>query len=198
LEVRPEPIGFVAMNNPLRILQTLDKNLTKPADITIFGRAAIALGYARSPDSFSATKDVDAILPFTWLSAPDENVDFWLAQQHTNEELEPEGLYITHLFREQEIILTPEWLSQRVQILLGLTKLTVFRPATADLILTKMMRGDETDLNDIRFLLEREPIAPANLATTFAKARIPELPEIRVLFETAKSKVLEIARCLQN
>lgn len=28
------------MNNPLRILQTLDRHLTAPAELTLFGRAA--------------------------------------------------------------------------------------------------------------------------------------------------------------
>jgi hypothetical protein len=32
------------MNNPLRILQALDRHLTGPAEITLFGRAALALG----------------------------------------------------------------------------------------------------------------------------------------------------------
>lgn len=37
------------MNNPLRILQTLDRHLTAPAEITLFGRAALALGYTKHP-----------------------------------------------------------------------------------------------------------------------------------------------------
>jgi hypothetical protein len=32
------------MNTPLRILQALDRHLTGPAEITLFGRAALALG----------------------------------------------------------------------------------------------------------------------------------------------------------
>ena len=83
------------MNNPLRILQTLDRHLSAPAEITRFGRAALALGYAARPAAFAATLDVDAILPRAWLEAADENVDFWMAQQRTNAELEPDGLYLT-------------------------------------------------------------------------------------------------------
>jgi hypothetical protein len=49
---------------------------------------------------------VDAILPLAWLAAEEQNLDFWEAQQRTNVELEPEGLYMTHLFRELEVILT--------------------------------------------------------------------------------------------
>ena len=66
------------MNNPLRILQTLDRHLSAAAEITLFGRAALALGYAASPTAFAATHDVDAILPLAWLDAADENVDFIL------------------------------------------------------------------------------------------------------------------------
>ena len=51
------------MNNPLRILQTLDRHLAASAEITLFGRAALALGYAGSPAAFAATHDVDAVLP---------------------------------------------------------------------------------------------------------------------------------------
>jgi hypothetical protein len=79
------------MNNPLRILQTLDRHLTAPAELTLFGRAALALGYSNSPAAFAATHDVDAILPMAWLDAHDRNPDFWEAQQRTNAELEPEG-----------------------------------------------------------------------------------------------------------
>ena len=98
------------MNNPLHILQTLDRHLTASAEITLFGRAALALGYAGSPATFATTHDVDAILSLAWLAAEDQNLDFWQAQQQTNAELESEGLYITHLFREVEVIITPDWL----------------------------------------------------------------------------------------
>lgn len=94
------------MSNPLRILQTLDCHPAAGAEITIFGRAALALGYPASPAAFAATHDVDAILPLVWLGAAGENLDFWEAQQQTNAELEPDGLYLTHLFRESEVILT--------------------------------------------------------------------------------------------
>jgi hypothetical protein len=132
-----------------------------------------------------------------WLAAKDGNQDFWQAQQKTNTELEPEGLYITHLFRESEIILTPDWLAGRVPLALGLTRLNVFRPSTLDLALTKMMRGDENDLADIRFLLSREPRTAEQLRAAFTLARVPDVPEIRELFLAAQPKVLEIARTIR-
>jgi hypothetical protein len=188
--VHRSQIGSVAMNNPLYILQTLDRHLTKPTEITIFGRAALALGFPNSPAAFATTQDVDAILPLSWLAAGDENLDFWQAQQKTNAELEPSGLYITHLFRELEIILTPDWLTRRIRVALKLQKLTVFRPATLDLILTKMARGDENDLADIRFLLAQEKISVAALQAAFAQARVPDVPELRELFSKAQPQVL--------
>ena len=181
------------MNSPLRILQTLDRHLTAPAELTLFGRAALALGYPASPAAFAATHDVDAILPLAWLAAEDANLDFWEAQQRTNAELEPEGLYLTHLFRELEVILTPDWLSRRVRIPLELQRLTVFRPATLDLILTKMARGDDNDLADIGFLLTREPLSADQLRAAFARARVPDIPETQALFLTAQPKVLALA-----
>jgi hypothetical protein len=184
------------MNNPLHILQTLDRHLTKPAEITIFGRAALALGFPNSPAAFATTHDVDAILPLSWLAAEDENMDFWQAQQKTNAELEPSGLYITHLFRELEIILTPDWLTHRVRVPLELRKLTVFRPATLDLILTKMARGDENDLTDIRFLLQQEAIPADHLRAAFTRARVPDVAEVQELFQTAQPKVLTVAKTL--
>ena len=182
------------MNNPLHILQTLDRHLSAPAEITLFGRAALALGFPNSPTAFATTKDVDAILPLSWLEAEDQNQDFWQAQQKTNAELEPSGLYITHLFRELEIILTPDWLTRRVRVPLELPKLTVFRPATLDLILTKMARGDENDLTDIRFLLQQESLSAEQLRTAFAQTRVPDVPEIRELFRAAQSKVLLLSQ----
>lgn len=186
-------IGCVAMNNPLRILQTLDRHLTQPVEMTVFGRAALALGYPGSPAAFYATHDVDAILPLAWLAAEDDNADFWQAQQSTNAELQPEGLYLTHLFRELEIILTPDWLKARVRMTGSFQRLTLFRPSTLDLILTKMARGDENDLNDIHFLLAQEPVTVDVLREAFNRARVPDVPEIRELFLAAQPKVLALA-----
>jgi len=85
------------MSNPLRILQKLNSHLTAPAEITLFGRAALALGYPTAPTRFHSTQDVDGILPMNWLEPPEAQEDFWNAVQKTNSELEADGLYLTHL-----------------------------------------------------------------------------------------------------
>jgi hypothetical protein len=181
------------MTNPERILQAFDRHLTAPAEMTVFGRAALALAFPKAPAAFHSTRDVDAILPFEWLSARDENIDFWLAQQQTNSELSADGLYLTHLFRESEVILQPNWAARRVKLPLHLARLTVYRPAVVDLILTKMARGDEQDLEDIRFLLTQEPLSTRDLREAFARARVPDVPEIQQLFLAAQPKVLSLA-----
>jgi hypothetical protein len=61
------------MNNPERILRTLDSFLREKAELTLFGRAALALGFKNAPAEFEMTHDVDAILSLDWLAAPDEN-----------------------------------------------------------------------------------------------------------------------------
>jgi len=181
------------MSNPLRILQTFDRHLTGPADMTLFGRAALALGFPSAPAGFHNTRDVDAILSFEWLASQDENIDFWLAQQSTNAELSTDGLYLTHLFRESEVIIQPDWPARCVRLSLPLARLAVYRPATVDLVLTKMARGDEQDLADIRFLLSQEPISPRELQASFARARVPDVAEIHQLFVAAQPKVLKVA-----
>lgn len=177
------------MNNPLEILKTLDQNLRQPTELTIFGRAALALGYPSPPLEYGATHDVDGIIPIT-IAEPSE--DFWNAQQATNEALKNSGLYITHLFSELDVILQPDWTSRRVPVPLNLIRLEIFRPATIDLVLTKMARADEQDLADIAFLLKQERITSEMLRQAFHHARIPNVPEIRELFAKAQSKVLNL------
>jgi len=181
------------MSNPLRILRTLDQHLALPAEITLFGRSALALGYSQTPGHFHNTQDVDGILPLAWLQPPDTHEDFWQAVQRTNVELEPDGLYLTHLFRETDVILQEDWLNGRLRLDVGLGKLVVFRPATIDLILTKMARADADDLQDIRFLLQMEPLTQHQLEMAFARARVPNVPEIQDLFDRARPKVLALA-----
>ncbi len=75
----------------------------------------------------------------------------------------------------------------------GLQKLAVFRPATIDLILTKMARADDDDLQDIRFLLQQETLTLDQLEAAFGRARVPDVEEIRELFNRARPKVLALA-----
>jgi hypothetical protein len=55
------------MNNPLFILQSLDRHLDHPVELTLYGRAALALGFPTHESRHETTQDVDAIIPLAQL-----------------------------------------------------------------------------------------------------------------------------------
>jgi hypothetical protein len=176
---------FIAMtSNPLRILQALDRHLHQPFALYVYGRSALALGFPEAPVAFHATMDVDAILPARDILTIEANDDFWRAQELTNAELGDSGLYFTHLFEDRQVILTPDWLSHCVSISTeGLRHLELYRPSTEDLILTKMMRVDPQDREDIGFLLQRADVSQERLKKALATAVIPPVTEIKEAFK---------------
>jgi hypothetical protein len=171
------------MNHPETILRTLDRHLAHPTRIILFGRAALALGFPDAPLAFHATMDVDAILPEIDMHTIEADESFWSALEFTNQELEPTGLYITHLFTDAQVILRPQWLDHLLPVpLSGLRFLNLFRPSTEDLILTKMMRVDPQDRDDIQFLLSQTHLTSASLEQLLSLARIPPIEEIEQAF----------------
>ena len=173
------------MNQPEHILRTLDGHLAKPTRMILYGRAALSLGFPEPLAAFQFTLDVDAILPEVEMRAIEEDHSFWDALELTNAELEPAGLYITHLFPDSQVILRPNWLDLIVPIpLTDLRCLMLFRPSTEDLILTKMMRVDPQDRDDIRFLLGHATLTPGTLDEFLSHARIPPIPELEEAFRT--------------
>lgn len=50
------------MNNAKRILACLDRKLNAHIDLTLYGRAAIVLGFECPPDEYALSRDVDAVL----------------------------------------------------------------------------------------------------------------------------------------
>lgn len=172
------------MNQPEQIVRTLDRHLTQPVRLILYGRAALALGYPASLPAFHATMDVDAILPEIEMAAIEADDSFWEAIEKTNDELEASGLYLTHLFTDSQVILRPDWLDHVVAIPLdGLRHLALARPATVDLILTKMMRVDPQDRDDLGFLLSRSGLDSDGIRDLAGQARVPDIPEIREAFE---------------
>lgn len=167
-------------SNPLRILQTLDKHLAGPFTLYVYGRSALALGYEGAPAEYHATMDVDAILPAGEIGVLEADESFWRAQELTNRELGDSGLYFTHLFEDRQVILTPDWLDRTVELVgFNFTRLKLRRPSTVDLILTKMMRVDPQDREDIRYLLSRAEVTPAGLQAGLNAAKVPPVEEIQ-------------------
>ena len=56
-----------------------------------------------------------------------------------------------------------------------------------------MARADDDDLQDIQFLLRQETLTLDQLETAFGRARVPDVDEIRELFNRARPKVLALA-----
>jgi len=179
------------MNNPRSILEILDSRLTDPTELILYGRAALALGFEEPRADFSSTLDVDAILPLADLPRLEADEVFWTALEETNNELESRGLYMTHLFVEDQVILSEGWYERRVPIeLVSLKSLRLFRPDLGDLILTKMMRVDPQDRDDILFLLDAMEAPEVRLQWYFSKAKVPPIPEIEDAFRENKRWVL--------
>jgi hypothetical protein len=183
------------VNNPLLILQTLDRHLDHPVELTLYGRAALALGFSSHEPRHETTQDVDAIIPMAQLDPLRSDAQFWDACDATNGELSERGLYLTHLFTEADVFLLPDWLGRRVPIPGSFAHLKLLRPAAVDLILTKMMRGaDPEDLSDVEFLLRQEPVTDAELRAAFDRIRLPDIQELRDAFRAAQPKVLALAK----
>lgn len=58
------------------------------------------------------------------------------------------------------------------------SKLRLCRLADADLLLSKMMRYDPADFDDLVFVVERSEFGPDAVADIVEQARIPECEEI--------------------
>ncbi|MSU64119.1 MAG: hypothetical protein EXS31_17290 [Pedosphaera sp.] len=183
------------MINAERILQELDQHLDHTVKLVIYGRAAIALGFDGPPDSVKHSLDVDGIISVSQAPLLRGDSNFWDAQEATNAELDKEGLYITHLFEADQVFLRRDWEQHLLPVARPPVRwLRLFRPATLDLILTKMMRGDDAqDMEDIAFMIGHDRVTEAQIEAAFDQAVIPDLKELRDAFEQAKPRVREIA-----
>jgi hypothetical protein len=184
----------VPVSNPERILRLLDSHLEKETRIVLFGRSALALGYGELGAQFGKTLDVDAILPAVEMGKIEADVQFWKAIELTNKSLMPEGLYVSHLFTDEQVAITPNWLEKIVPIEIGgLKHLKLFRPSAIDLILTKMMRNDRQDIGDISFILAQERVDGTELDKAFASARPLDIPELQQIFTKMQPLVRKLA-----
>ncbi len=182
----------IAQGNPDRLLLALDEHLDHAVRLVIYGRAAVWLGFEGVQSEVGRTRDVDGILSEADVAALHEDLQFWDARDAVHERFKNEGLYITHLFPATEVVLRRQWLDLIVPISrLTLRHLKLFRPATLDLVLTKMMRGnDPQDMADAKFMIEHDAISRAQLTEAFTQMNPIELVELRDAFERARPLVL--------
>jgi hypothetical protein len=183
------------MDNASVILRALDERLDHPVRLILYGRAALQLGFNAPPIETAQSKDVDAIVPLEDMESFSNDDRFWNAQDAVNLHLRPQGLYIAHLFRADQVFLRRGWEQYLVTITRPPTRwLQLFRPATLDLILTKMMRADDAqDMSDIDFLIRHDRVTPDQIEAALNDAVIPDLVELRDAFERAKPRVRELA-----
>jgi len=183
-----------SVDNPSQVILTLDQELDHGVSLVIYGRGALCLGFDGVPAAFQTTEDVDGIIRLSQLEELVNDEPFWDSVDRTNRILEPKGLYITHLFQEDQVFLRPDWESQILAVTRPQTRwLKLFRPHTVDLILTKMMRGDDAqDMEDVEFMVRHDGITPEQMEPAFATVRIPDVIELRDAFHKALPVVREI------
>jgi len=159
------------MSNPELLLRALDERLDHQVRLVLYGRASIALGFTDPPPETADTLDIDVIIEMAHLDEFVNDEQFWDARDAVNEHFKDKGLYITHLFREDQVFLRDGWEQEIVPVSRPPVRfLQLFRPATVDLILTKMMRGtDRQDMDDVAFLIRHDAITRADLEEAFAR-----------------------------
>ncbi len=183
------------MDNPTLILQSVDRHLDHAVSLVIYGRAALCLGFETAPPETAKTMDVDAIISARQSEELAADPQFWDAMETANAELAERGLYMTHLFNEREIFLRHDWQRHVVPVSRPvLQRVKLFRPATVDFVLSKMMRGnDPQDMTDAKFLIEHDRITKAQLEQAFTQMNPVELVELRDSFQRARPIVLDFA-----
>jgi KTSC domain/Nucleotidyltransferase of unknown function (DUF6036) len=175
-------VGVGVVSNAERILTVLDDKLNKSVELTLYGRAAFTLGYEDAPEEFARSRDIDAIL---WTGQADElsrTTNFWEAVEAVNREFRDQELYISHLFEEDQVIVTSGWRNQRVQINKPWNKLKVYRLGDVDLFLSKLMRNDAQDIADAQFVVDHAGWNQDTIARIIDSARVPDIREIREQF----------------
>ncbi len=180
-------------DNPTFILRELDSRLNHTVELTLIGKSAMWLGYDNPPEDYGATADVDTVVPSEYSEVMDHDLAFWESLKEANSALEPFGLYLSHIFEQNTVFLRAGWSAHRVRLSRPATKhLILFRPATLDLILTKMMRGDDPQhMAEIQWMIDKDHLSRAMMLDCLAAAVIPnDDPVWQELFHQAKSVVL--------
>ncbi len=178
------------MTHPQRILATLDSALTSRVELTLYGRAALFLGYEDAPAQYALSLDVDAVMWIGQAEELSETTDFWEAVDKTNAELAGDGLYVSHFFTEDQVALRPTWREHRVALVGDWLHLDLFRLGDLDLLLSKLMRNDPLDFSDAQFIIERAGLTEENVRKAIADVRLPESVEVRDEFRDASAQLL--------
>ena len=151
------------------ILRTLEQHLEGPAHVRLFGGAAVILGYGAT----RATEDADLLQDDSEVQLMIEQANIGEALAKTNKELEPRGLYISHVWGPEQQILGPRWREdcRPVPAFSGRLRLSVLGPM--DLIVSKLARLDDVDIEDARYLIATECLTVESIRAALELAIVP-------------------------
>jgi hypothetical protein len=179
-----------SMTNAERLLAAVDERLTGKVELTLYGRAALHLGFPNPPKDYALSRDVNAVL---WIGQAEElaeHTNFWEVIEEVNVLFADQELYISHFFEESQVILTQEWRMKRVPVKGPWMNLDLFRLGNEDLFLSKLMRDDPIDRMDAQFIIESGRLTPEQVYDAIKSARIPTVPEIAMQFERCSRRFL--------
>ena len=174
------------MANPAALmLRTLDRHMKGPGELRLMGGAAMVLAYGMQ----RGTEDIDLLMEDRELELLVEQADLGAALAATNRELEPLGLYISHIWGPEQQILTPHWASgcRPVSLSPGLAKLRLTALGPLDLLVSKLCRADDGDLADIAYLIQYEALQLVDIRRTLSEALVPAA--FRDVFEVGAARV---------
>ena len=178
------------MINARRILDALDGRLTSGVELTLYGRAALLLGFERAPRDYALSKDVDAVLWSGQAEQLNRQTNFWTAVDAVNEELSADGLYVSHFFTEDQVALLPRWRDNRVAIPGEWSHLILYRLGNLDLLLSKLMRDDPIDQADALFIVRETGLTKAAIEDAVRRVRLPASEEVAEQFAGASARLL--------
>jgi hypothetical protein len=173
-----------------RILHCLDGHLNAAVALTLYGRAALALGFSETPEDYALSQDVDAVLWVGQAEALNESTNFWEAVDQTNADLAQDSLYVSHFFTEDQVVLLSDWREKRVRLPGAWKHLDLYRLGNLDLILSKLMRNDPIDRSDALFIVRKTGLSRAEVESAIRHARVPESDEIREQFAAASARLM--------
>ncbi len=188
-------MGAGKMSNSAKLLKRLDELLDSPVELTIYGRAALELGFQNPKPEYGRSLDVDIVLSLGQAEEMEATGNFWNALKILNSEFDADGLYISHLFDESQVILSPQWHERRLPIKLELANIGLFRLSDMDLLLSKLMRYDPTDLDDVRFIIASAKLKPKDISRELDTARIPDIEEIKEQFSLCRKWLSSQSLC---
>jgi hypothetical protein len=183
-------------DNPTHILLELDSRMNHAVELTLIGKSAIWLGYDDPPAGYGVTTDVDTVVPAEYSEVMDSDLAFWDSLKEANTALEPFRLYLSHIFEQSSVFLRADWACHRIRLVRPVTQhLVLFRPATLDLILTKMMRGDDPQhMEEIQWMIRKDHVSRKDMTACLDEAVIPDDdPVWQELFQQAKTVVLAMS-----